>query len=411
MKTLIVTVSSLGAQTVKVLGNLKRTAPVLPNLRNLVLFGEGDTAGHIATLFLSPKLASIRISMQPSTSLLAFMKSINQQRLSLRSLGVNRRIMDRFSDAVSNLILAQPDLESIQLGVLGPNILAHIATLSKLRRLDLGCLRAQDIVPVVGSGLTHITEMYLNTECTVTIFDQFLSLCRPRGLQNLFLNLRFSEFSTASEWQHFFQTLSRYCSTALKILNINQGDNQLIEHAAFLPLLAFRNLTHLSMSCVYSDLDNARLSQMAQAWPHLEVLVLRSPLSGPVATRVTLEGFLPLLEYCPKLKELALKIDATREPHCLHPRGVSNPNITTLTVGKSVIASPLHVARFFSYIFPNLKKIVFWEDVDPDIFHHGDCEAGEIHRSRWQKVLPMMQNMKAERLRGSHIDEKPCCGL
>jgi hypothetical protein len=258
--------------------------------------------------------------------------------------------------------------------------------------------------------VTHITDLALYTDESITIFDQFLSLCRLYQLRQLSLRIWFHDDDNnndarprpASEWQQFFQTLSRYCSTTLKILNIDQGDYHLIEHAAFLPLLAFRNLTHLSMSCVYSDLDDALLSQMAQAWPHLEVLVLRLPLSGLVATGVTLEGFLPLLEYCPKLRELALTIDAFSEPHCLHSsgqpwQGISNPNITTLTVGNSGIASPVYVAQFLSYIFPNLKKIIFWEDLNPDIFDD-DYEAREIYCPRWEKVLPMMQNMKVEHL-------------
>jgi hypothetical protein len=160
------------------------------------------------------------------------------------------------------------------------------------------------------------------------------------------------------------------------------------------------------MTCVFFDLDDARLSQMAQAWPHLQVLDLQSPVSGVADTDVTLGGILPVLKYCPELRELALTVDGTgylcADPQCKsHPerpwQGISNHNITTLTVGNSAIDSAEGVAQFLSHILPNLREIVSWEYqseqinefggmADEDIFWMRDCQ------SEWEDVVPMMQN-------------------
>jgi hypothetical protein len=377
------------------------TTPILPNICELEVYGSETAPLGIADLFLGPKLTTIYIDLRSPTSEPAFVQSINKLRLSLRNL----RIVGRYlSQARSDLILGQADLESLRIVMLTPVILAHVATWSKLRHLQIDSLSAGVIGPVAGSGLTHITNLSLFAENVMTL-DQFLSLCRPYQLRQFLLGILRNELPPSSlwpQWQQCFQTLSRYCSSTLEDLRVSY---QSINHATLLPLLDFRNLTHLWMTCVFSDLDDARLSQMAQAWPYLQVLQLQSPASDIGQSRITLGGILPVLKYCPKLRELALTVDATchpcANPPCTsHPEqpwlGVSNHNITILDVGNSVIDSAKDVAQFLSHILPNLEKIISFRFryapmeariTNEDISWMDDC------RSQWEDVVPMMRTL------------------
>jgi hypothetical protein len=379
------------------------TIPILPNLCKLGVCGSETAPLGIADLFLGPKLTNIHIGLASPTNELAFVQSINRLGLSLRNLRIDGRYL---SQAGLDLILGQADLESLRIGVLTPVILAHVATWSNLRRLTVSSLSAGVIGPVAGSGLTHITDLSFSAE-NVTTLNQFLSLCRPYQLRQLSLGIPRNELPPSSQWQQCFQTLSRYCSSTLEDLDISDHP---INHSAMLPLLDFRNLTHLSMTCVFSDLDNARLSQMAQAWPYLQELNLQSPESDIGQSRITLGGILPVLKYCPKLRELALTVDATSHPcansPCTsHPEqpwlGISNHNITILDVGNSVIDSAKGVAQFLSHILPNLEEINSFEYIYEA--SRGGVSKEDLFRmveykTRWEDVVLVMQNAKRSSL-------------
>jgi hypothetical protein len=210
------------------------------------------------------------------------------------------------------------------------------------------------------------------------------------------------EWTSSSEWQQCFETLSRYCSSTLEVLHISQEEDGMIENGALRPLLTFRNLRHLSMTRMLPHLDNHWLREMAQAWPHLQVLNVveyRSQVLDITISGITLEGILPVLEYCPDLMELALTINAPL--HCVQflerPwRGISNRNITTLNVGDSVIDDPIDVAHFFTYVLPNLESIISWEN--RYFLVKAEFEIANIYNSRWKEVLSMMKDMKVQRL-------------
>jgi hypothetical protein len=397
MKSVIYRADELSAKTSAALRK-HLTIPILPNLCKLEVYGSDTAPLDIADLFLGPKLTNIHIGLASPTNELAFVQSINRLGLSLRSLRIDHM---NISQAGLDLILGQADLESLRIVVLTPVILAHVATWSKLRHLQIDFLSASFIGPVAGSGLTHITNLRLSTWEDVTPFDQFLSLCCPYQLRQLSLE-NGNEELPPSQWQQCFHTLSRYCSSTLEDLDISYES---INHATLLPLLDFRNLTHLSMTCVFSDLDNARLSQMAQAWPYLQVLKLQSPASDIGQSRITLGGIPPVLKSCLKLRELALTVDATSHP-CGNPPctshseqpwlGISNHNITTLDVGNSVIDSATDVAQFLSHILPNLEKIISFEllyDTMEAGITSEDFSWMDHCRSRWEDVVPIMRTL------------------
>jgi hypothetical protein len=406
MKSVSYHSSQLSVEAAKALRKRRLAMPLLPNLRYLVVqhYGLKATPSCIADLLVGPRLESIEMVSLLSTEIdlvfdLVFLQSINKHCPSLRRLSIDYPTLERSPLAIKALIAGQSELETLEVGFLAPKILAHIATGSRLRRLEVRNLRARDFSPISGSGLAYITSLQLSTEEDVTTFDQFLSLCRPHRLRQLSLAISLDRSVPSSKWKQFFQTLSRHCSSRLEVLHIWQTGHQEIEHEALLPLLTFRNLTQLSMTCVFPDLNNHRLEQMAQAWPHLQVLELRSPVRGIPAGGITPEGILPLLEHCPELRELALTVNVPLK--CIlisgQPwRGLSNSKITSLNVGNSIIEDHIGVAYLFTYIFPNLEKIVSWEFLDHVQAVTLTSEVAQMltYWSRWKKVLPLVKTMK-----------------
>jgi hypothetical protein len=377
---------------------------MLPNLRELVVEDVTGRSLCIAHLFLGPRLESIRMGhLKQSESGLAFVHSINTHCPSLKRLDIDLLTTKYLFQVLPKLILGRVELESLRVPFLSSEILAHIATWSRLRHLEVRRIRNGDVGPISGSGLTRITDLKLGTgdpEGALT-FNEFLSLCRPYQLRQLSLTIE-GDGSASSEWQQCFQTLSRHCLSTLEVLHISQDEDCMIEHGTLQPLLTLRNLKHLSMTRVLPDLDNHWLREMAQAWPHLQVLNVveyRSQVSDITISGITLEGILPVLEHCPDLMELALTINAPL--HCVQflerPwRGISNRNITTLNVGDSVIEDPIDVAHFFTYVLPNLESIISWEN--RYFLVKAEFEIANIYNSRWKEVLSMMKDMKVQRL-------------
>jgi hypothetical protein len=393
MKTVGLVGTKLSAETAEAINKHDWVLPILPNLRELVL-GSNFMDLDVGRLFLGPKIDSIDLcSLSSPTSALPFIESITVQCPSLRNLSIDYTTMCKFPLAIADLVLGQVELESLRVGHLTPTLWAHIPAL-KLQRLEVVRLRARDVGPVSGSGLTQITDLLLGTREDATIFDQFLSLYHLHQLQHLTLDIFGHTSPSSSQWQQCFQTLSRHCSPTLKVLHVSQMMYRKTEHQALLPLLTFRHLTDLSMTGLFFDLNNHILSELARRWPHLQALTLRSPAS---TSGITLEGILPLLEYCPKLRELALTLNAPLNcvPFSQRPwRGICNRNITTLTVGRSIIEDPVGVAHFFSYILPNLKHIVTREDIELRTPYNEPTPDIDEYNSRWERVIPMM-NTKA----------------
>jgi hypothetical protein len=178
--------SDLSEDTAEVLCSHELPMPMLPNLRELVVKDVTGRSPCIAHLFLGPRLESIRMAhLQQSESVLAFVHSINTHCLSLKRLDINLLTVQYLFQALPKLILGRVELESLKVPYLSSEILAHITTWSRLRHSEVISIITEDIGPISGSGLTHITNLELGSGYSEgpLAFNKFLSLCRPYQLQ------------------------------------------------------------------------------------------------------------------------------------------------------------------------------------------------------------------------------------
>ncbi|KAJ7183930.1 hypothetical protein C8R46DRAFT_884511 [Mycena filopes] len=174
----------------------------------------------------------------------------------------------------------------------------------------------------------------------------------------------------------------------------------LVSPASLRPILAFTNLTELSLTAHFGfDLDDPTALNIARAFPRIVKLRLQAsyPMSVP---RATLLCLVPFAQYCPELKELAFPFNATDVPGVPlpgHHNGVVQRRLETLDVGQSSIRSPLIVARFLSGLFPRLEWIpTARTECDNDVEDVANTEAIRWHR-KWVEVEELLYDVCAIR--------------
>lgn len=126
---------------------------------------------------------------------------------------------------------------------------------------------------------------------------------------------------------------------------------------------AFTNLIHLDIEkgCDISMSDE-ELYRLTGTWPKLQILRISRcvTIDSDTAAVPTFHGLMHLLRLCPALISLTLVIDTTK----LDGIDLGSPggelfydHLKVLTLGNSVIDSPLNVALILSGLFPHLQQV------------------------------------------------------
>jgi hypothetical protein len=166
----------------------------------------------------------------------------------------------------------------------------------------------------------------------------------------------------------------------------------------FAPLRAFSNLTHLLIgeSCNLSISDE-ELCYLTGAWPKLQVLQLSCCVANDsdTITVTTFHGLICLLQLCPALTSLTLVIDATKldgiDLKCPGGKHFTH-HLKDLTLGNSVIHSPLNVALILSGLVPYLERL----DLKSSYMKESEME-------KWALVNSFLHAFSVVRERSRHI--------
>ena len=152
-------------------------------------------------------------------------------------------------------------------------------------------------------------------------------------------------------------------------------------YSALLPFNQLKTIVILS-SCkggCSSRIDDDIITNMAQAMPKLEILLLDYPPCG-TPTGITVNGFIALARLCPRLSKLSVHFRATTlveaansatawsPPNCKPVIRLEDCVLTSLMVGMTPIParrSKLAVAHILLQIFPRILNIEYdrYEDV------------------------------------------------
>lgn len=163
----------------------------------------------------------------------------------------------------------------------------------------------------------------------------------------------------------FFAILQERCdNNKLECFNLTSFSGKSpIGSRAFVSLRAFRNLTFLDIQkgCDISISDK-ELCYLTEAWPNLQLLRLSYYVAVDSDTTAvpTFHGLINLIRLCPVLSSLALVIDTTKlyDIDFRSPSGeIFSKHFTDLTLGNSVISSPLNVALILNSLYPHLRRL------------------------------------------------------
>ncbi|KAJ7116211.1 hypothetical protein C8R43DRAFT_960883 [Mycena crocata] len=372
---------------------------LLPNLQTLHWFHNPHNSEFIHH-FLAPGMT--RIASVPSFSLLPTLTLMCPNLKHIDMSWRNYSIPDQLeTDAITEFLLSNPALESINLPAFDDKAWHHISQLPSLKslrvmripKLPLSSTRDPELFPAL-----HTLELH---NIFVTPTTKFLAGCAEIPLTSF--DATFQQLPVASETEEFCTALAEGC-LPLSLMRLSIGptpftydsddfdDSEsvlyVVRHAAMRPLLRFTNLTSVSIVAPFGcDLDNAAILELACAWTRIETLELSAYLSSPSPPRATIECLSAFAEHCPHLENLRIALDARHSDASsdLTPDACQLP-LESLHVEHSPIIAPGPIARFLAATFPRLLK------VNVPVPDAGEGE-GYAYRERWGLVEFLLGNL------------------
>ena len=126
---------------------------------------------------------------------------------------------------------------------------------------------------------------------------------------------------------------------SLKLYNF-LAHSLVIDARTFEVLDSFERLHELSIHSTSVDLDDNHLMQLAKALPQLRLLDLNAEYTE-IVPKGTFTGLQNLIKFCPKLENLALRLDARQIPiFSTQPDGEYPLGLHLCAVSDHVIPSP-----------------------------------------------------------------------
>ncbi|KAG2155135.1 uncharacterized protein EDB93DRAFT_1202498 [Suillus bovinus] len=338
---------------------------LLPRLEKLSWSDGSFEATQLFSNLLSPTLTELHLHAMGNL----FMLSV------LSNLGVICPLMKFFSTTGLDPAASVPVSEAVVCGwhqlkalsteaVDGPALL-HLSTLCCLEHLQLSFLSQNK------NSFKYNPTTFSNPLQYLTIRANSSELCMPfleaTWIPARRVSISLGNIPRSSSNETFLLLLaSRVTAQQVQALSLDLTCDSLLTISEIMPLCSFCTLEELTLPCHFGNLtlNDQDLIRAVKSWPKLIKLRLGDEATWVTPTRpqITLDGFSSLLLHCPNLHTLGIGMDATSYS-VVTPEvpggGVTNTNITTLSVGASLIENPLAVAAFLSSVLPNLKDILY----------------------------------------------------
>ncbi|KAJ6559790.1 hypothetical protein B0H19DRAFT_1260483 [Mycena capillaripes] len=361
-------------------------------------------------LFLRPTLTSIYFTLSSDDSSLSFLSILGSKCPKLTEISIAGHYE---SHSISEFVSGLQYIEKISAHSLDGDALLHLSQLTTLESLTLNKFpRELILMPMETQSFPSLRTFSLAYP-EIRETTQFLGICSAIPLKTFDLNLQ--DFPTAHETHVLFAAIATGFSSAtltfLSIENEYEPWEELnlttyqIPRRSLQLLCRFHNLAVLViMSPLGFTVDNADVSDLARAWPRIVTLRLsaRTHTYQPCTTLACLPSF---AQHCPRLCNLHLALDCTTVPPPVtnsQPGILPHHSLESLHVEHSPIASPIAVARFLSYLFPNVRSISTVrehednEDED-ELDEHRDAIR---NHGRWKEVVELLPEVLAIREEG-----------
>jgi len=144
-------------------------------------------------------------------------------------------------------------------------------------------------------------------------------------------------------------------------------------------------------TCIFSELNDTLMQDMASAWPRLRSLVLKGKNSGYTPS-VTILGLVPLAQHCPELQTLTILFNGCFLPPSI-PVETKNKALIELEVLRSPIEDPEAIAAFLYEMFPRASvkstwPYEFWEKFNN--LRGASVESTGPDKGHWEEVNKLM---------------------
>ncbi|KIJ63077.1 hypothetical protein HYDPIDRAFT_29769 [Hydnomerulius pinastri MD-312] len=342
-------------------------ALLTPNLHTLAWISSSEHYVPLLPFFISSRLETFTVVAHSSPG--HWLPTITSLCPSLRHLTLHGPNFLRATPVPLRLDLTcirdWTQLEVLSCGTLTQQVFEY--ALSNLTSLAFSITKNDEWVTKIKTMPSPFTSLTSLEVCSHNV-DQLSHLLKRVHLPGVTeLNVYVvTPGSDGAAFARFFESVSQCCSpSSLRDLGVTiHGD--FIDHIPkahcnideFRPLFKFRNLQTLRMDAVSFAVDNSELEELSLAFPSIEDMDMWT-CTPPVTPKNTLEGLIPLLKNCPKLRSLAFSLDATSVS--ISPGrpggGVQNTHIDVLALSNSPIADEREVAVFLSDILPNVERI------------------------------------------------------
>ncbi|KAJ7510984.1 hypothetical protein B0H11DRAFT_1956829 [Mycena galericulata] len=388
---------------------------LFPNLNSLRWPVDGVTDFKYIRIFLSSALSSLDFRCEPTISNLTLLSTLARTCPRLKRLSMAFFPDSQNPGAAASMIASSlQHIESLTTETL------DLATLTRIGRFPtLKSLHLKKFPVITDGSFPHNSTFATLQNLTINLVGldtvtRFFGMCSGIPLNSL--ELGFPAFLSAVETDAFLTKITTTCShSCLRSLKLttNGGENHtevLARDAGDLKfalrgrslgtLFCFANLISLFISsAVRWDICDDTVADVAQAWPRLENLTLRTTYPR-TPVRLTLRTLHHLAEYCPRLRAFEMTFDATTPaPQNTGIPTVAQNQLTSMHVADSPLVNTGGVARFLSSIFPNVRRILTnreWEDnEDPEEIEHY-CAAIALH-DRWKAVEALVPEFVAAR--------------
>ncbi|KAH7906122.1 hypothetical protein BJ138DRAFT_1072095 [Hygrophoropsis aurantiaca] len=344
---------------------------LFPNLQTLAWESDSDTEVPFAHLFFPPSLRCLTVDFDgfddfraPGLLLLLENQCPILKQFTIRGLSCRPSIL-----AALRLLetRAFQQLEYLHCNGMDETALRYIAKLATLKDLSVYLPDLISADAVSNGGFVNLQTLCLTVdEEKISAIIPFLPSTR-HSLKSLEITMSGNELQPplSMPLQQLFSRLSAgLCHTCLTQFHILDVTSRELDIAALRPLFSFSKLKYVRIDGLCSfDFSDESLAELADAWPHLEELVLNHR-GGRRTSEITFKGLKSLIRACPLLQILALAIDATQlnvVSSNTPEEDIHNDKIEELDLKNSIIENPTAVALILGELFWSLKRV--------DVYH------------------------------------------
>ncbi|KAJ7644786.1 hypothetical protein FB45DRAFT_1053451, partial [Roridomyces roridus] len=379
---------------------------LLPNLVALLCPGYHNdpiSPTHLS-LFITPRLRDIEIS----TFHISLFPALTQLP-DLQTVVVQKQpsMPGTQQQHVSTLIRSLRNLQSLDTPFVDLPALVHLGKLQTLTALKISPM------PVVPYSTMHDQGLFSSLVFADMFFEASDEQLVPEFIRT-WTNPPLSSFTVTMAKTLSEQALCAVSAAlsehvdhkSLRTLSVKhhvRERGEALTGDIFRPLVCFVNLT---MVYILADngynLDDALMTELARAWPHLETLNLETIWNDHrQAPLITLFSLRTLASHCPRLRELELTFDANSVPEPRPNERQLQFELASLDAAHSPISSAIDVARYLSAVFPNLTTVCSaYDEYDMEEEMETEEDKAEFKWSAlWREVkalLPALNDIRAE---------------